>query len=267
MTATIAHIGHNKGPELTIEERLQSDHEEIISKLEAARALANALPKTVQSEKDVADFVEIVASAKRANRALEDARVREKEPHLKAGRSIDAFFKNLTDIAGRISTTLEGRINDFQREKARKEREAREAEAARQREIERIAREEAERKLREAEEAERANAPTVDQVERLTDAVEADQVATVASMKADIAEHRAGASVTDLGRVRTAAGTASVRSVWAFEVEDISKVPLDVIRNCIPRADIEKAIGAYVRLGGRELPGVRIYEDFKTTVR
>ncbi|KAF0125720.1 MAG: hypothetical protein FD152_2744 [Xanthobacteraceae bacterium] len=162
MTAIIAHIGHNKGPELTIEERLKSDHEEIISKLEAARALANALPKTVQSEKDVADFVEIVASAKRANRALEDARTREKkphlDPHLDAGRAIDAFFKDLTDIAGRISTTLEGRINDFQREKARKEREAREAEAARQREIERIAREEAERKLREAEEAERANA-------------------------------------------------------------------------------------------------------------
>ena len=267
MTATIAHIGHNRGPEMTLEERLRSDHEEIISKLEVVRTLANELPKTVQSEKDAADFVEIVASAKRANRALEDARVREKEPFLTAGRTVDTFFKGFTDISGRIVTTLEGRLNDFQREKARQERERLAREAEERREQERLAREAAERALREAEEAERANAPTVDQVERLTDAVEADQAAAVASMKADIAEQRAGASVTDLGRVRTAAGTASVSSVWRFEVEDISKVPLDAIRHCIPRADIEKAVASYVRLGGRELAGVRIYEDFKTVVR
>lgn len=266
MNAT-ATIGHNQGPAMTLTERLASDYETITDKVDALAKEADALPRTVASDTAAEPLVDVVRRAKVIGRAAEDARKTEKEPYLQAGRDVDAFFKAFTDRITRIASTLEGRINEWQREKERRRRAALEEEARRQREAERLAREEAERKMREAEAAEKERASTVEQVERLADAVEADQAASLASMKADAAEHRAGASITDLGRVRTASGTASVRSIWSFEVTDPSQVPLEPLRQFIPRADLEKAIAAFVRFGGRDLAGVRIFEDFKTQVR
>lgn len=252
-TAAAPAIGHNQGPELSVTERLTSDYEGFSTKLEAIASEANALPKVIDSDAAVEPFVEVVRKAKALGKLAEDSRKVEKEPHLQAGRDVDAFFKTMTDRLTRMSTSLEARVGEWQREKARREREARE-------EAERIAREEAERRMREAEEAELAKAPTVQQVEALTSAVEADQ-------RLQFAEQRASATVTDMGRVRTAAGVASISSVWRFEVQDAAKIPLDQLRQFIPRPALEQALGAFVRMGGRELPGVRIYEDTKTVIR
>lgn len=61
--------------------------------------------------------------------------------------------------------------------------------------------------------------------------------------------------------VRTEAGTASQRKVWKFEVMDPAAVP---------RAYLlvdEKSIREAVKMGVREIPGVRIYEETETIIR
>lgn len=61
--------------------------------------------------------------------------------------------------------------------------------------------------------------------------------------------------------VRTAKGSAIQRTQWTFEVVDPLLVPREYLM-----VD-EKAIRAAVRAGVREIPGVRIYEEFVTVIR
>jgi hypothetical protein len=60
---------------------------------------------------------------------------------------------------------------------------------------------------------------------------------------------------------RTAAGSVTVRKVWKFIITDENVVPRDW---CVPN---EKAIGAAVKAGIRNIPGVQIYEDEEVAVR
>ena len=60
---------------------------------------------------------------------------------------------------------------------------------------------------------------------------------------------------------RTAEGSVTMRTVWKFEVTDPQAVPREyLIVN-------EKAIGAVVKAGVRQIPGVRIYEVEEVAVR
>lgn len=61
--------------------------------------------------------------------------------------------------------------------------------------------------------------------------------------------------------VRTAEGSAIQRTQWTFEVVDPALVPREYLT-----VD-EKAIRAAVKAGVREIPGVRIYEEFVTVIR
>lgn len=253
MSAQIASIGHNGGPTLTIEERLRVEHAEILHRVDQVRELSALIPRNIEDEATAEKTVEIVRSAKRAYNALDDARIAEKKPYLDGSRAVDGFFKQPLTTLDEIAKFLERGLSEFQREKARKEREAR-------LEAERIAKEEAERKFQEALDAERARAPTTETVAALTDAMKAEQ-------EAKAAQTRASATITDLGRVRSAGGTASVSTVWRFEIEDWFAIDLNKLRGHLTRGAIEQAIGDYVRKGGRSLDGVRIYEDVKTVVR
>ncbi|MBU1067456.1 hypothetical protein KKE60_06690 [Patescibacteria group bacterium] len=60
---------------------------------------------------------------------------------------------------------------------------------------------------------------------------------------------------------RTAEGSSSSREVWTFAVDDESKIP--------PKYFVldTKRIGKDVRSGIRDIPGVRIYQEFKTVLR
>lgn len=60
---------------------------------------------------------------------------------------------------------------------------------------------------------------------------------------------------------RTAEGSVTMRSVWKFEVTDPEAVPREyLIVN-------ERAIGAVVKAGVRQIPGVRIFEVEEVAVR
>ncbi len=61
--------------------------------------------------------------------------------------------------------------------------------------------------------------------------------------------------------VRTEAGSASQRKVWKFEVTDPAAVPRSYLL-----VD-EKSIREAVKMGVREISGVRIYEETETVIR
>jgi hypothetical protein len=78
----------------------------------------------------------------------------------------------------------------------------------------------------------------------------------------------AKASAADTVRQHTASGiTASARTEWAFEIVAFDAVPLDALKPYFKRDAIDAAIRLAVRQGIRDLPGVRIFEDVKSSFR
>jgi hypothetical protein len=61
--------------------------------------------------------------------------------------------------------------------------------------------------------------------------------------------------------IRTAAGSASLRTTWAFEVTDFSQVPDEY--KVIDTAAVKNAMSA----GIRNIPGIRIFQEVKTQIR
>lgn len=257
-------IGHNNPP--PVAERLAEDYSALIDAVDALALRANKAPKGIEDDDAMAPVSSLVKEISATSKRVEKLRVDEKEPYLKAGREVDGFFKTLTDRLDRMHRNLNARITDYLREKAMAERRAREEEERRRREEERRAAEEAERAMREAQAAEAA-ARMVDAERALAEAVQADQRAKDARVDAMLAEQAAAAKPADLARTRTADTLSTLRREWVFEIEDLSAVPLEALRPYIARDAIEKAVRGFVRVGGRQLAGVRIYENETAVVR
>jgi hypothetical protein len=62
-------------------------------------------------------------------------------------------------------------------------------------------------------------------------------------------------------QTRGTTSTASSRSVWKYEIVDESKIPDDYF------VLDESKIKAMIRSGTRDIPGIRIFEDFEISVR
>ena len=83
------------------------------------------------------------------------------------------------------------------------------------------------------------------------------------------AAEAAAATAADRSRARgDHGGVSSLTTFWDFTITDLDALPLDaVLRPHIPRDAIDKAVRAYVKAGGRELDGARIFENTKSVVR
>ncbi len=179
--------------------------------------------------------------------------MRIKAPYLQATRDVDTYFATLGDRLARISDTFNKIASDYQRAVAAEARAKAEAEARRLRD------EEARRiELALQAEADNRQAHADRHTAKAAEAIE----------KAEAAETIANASATDLTRTRTASGVlATAQTVWSFEIIDFEKIPLDKLRSYIKRDAIEAAIRLAVKMGNRDLPGVRIFEDVKAHFR
>lgn len=236
--------------------RLEASYEDLAERVERLAAAANDLPRTVETDADVGkigDHVKLVAAAAKDAEAM---RVAEKEPHLKAGREVDGFFKAFSERLNRMKTILENRVGDYLREKARREREERLEQARRERE-------EAERRAREAAEAEAAARP-VEADRRLDQAAEAEN-------RAVMTERSAAKPAADLARTRSDTGgsLSTLATVYEFEIVDVEKIDLEAIRPFIAKDSLEKAVRAFVKVhkDSRTIRGVRIWKDEKTVIR
>lgn len=248
-------LHHNNPPSEAeiVREKLDANHADLVARRDALLAGVARAPETISDDATcgrVADFVKQLTAHIKTSEA---ARTAAKEPYLSAGRAVDAYFKGVTDPLDAAKKTLSKRMDAFINAKIAKERRERE-EAAR------LAREEAERQERELmAKAADMKGPEADVA--IDDALQA-------KADADRAAREASAKSADLGRTRgDLGGVATARTTWEVEVLDIHAVPLESLRPYLAVDAVERAIRAFVRAGGRSLPGVRIYEDTRAVVR
>lgn len=240
-----------------IREDLTEKHAAIIARANELMAASERAPTVIENDEiagKVGDFIkQVSACAKNA----ETARVAEKEPHLAAGRTVDGWFKSLTDPLDRTKSTIQGRLMLYLREKEAKERTEREK-------IAREEREAAEAAAKAAREAELA----AQDAQGMDVAIDAAVMANKAAADAAQATKAAQVIAADLSRTRGDYGSvASLQTFWDFKGLDRDNLDLATLRQHIPLDALEKAVRSFVKAGGRQLAGVEIFENTKAAVR
>ena len=253
-----SNLGHNSG---SLADSLRDDltikHEPIRARADELLAAAERVPTTIDSEElagKVGDFIKQVTAC---HKAAEAARVGEKEPHLAASRVVDGFFKAVTDPLEKVKKDIERRLTTFLREK----------EEAARRDRERIAREEQQAAEAARKAAAAAEAAAKDE-NSLQAAIEADEAATRAAADAETAKKASEANAAELSRNRGDYGSvSSLRTYWDFADLNRDQVDLEALRAHLPTDAIEKAVRAFIKAGGREIRGARIFQNTQAAVR
>lgn len=213
---------------------------ERIEALIASGKRADALEVKDMDASTAGRLGDTVVQVRACMKVVEDAHKTVKAPYLEAGRAVDAKRKELIEKLEGVKGSLEGKQTAFFREEQRKEREA---EEARRREEARIQAEQEEARRK----AEAENSPPPPPPPPPPPAPE---------------------PIRDTAPLRGDLGTAvSRRTVRRFEIEDFDVAYIHVSKNAKVREAIEKAIGAQVRSGTEEIPGVRIWEDVAVSNR
>lgn len=251
-----ATIGHNRAPSDAeiMAEQFEERYKDLLDHVNDLVIRSAKAPKTIEDDKMADFFVSFSKDVSQTINKAEAIRVEEKAPYLEKGRIVDGWFKGVIESLQRVNQTMKRPLDDFLIRKARAEREAREAEAKR-------LREEAEAKAVAAAALEQANKATqsdremvkaVRLEERAIEMEEAIQQAPMASGGA----HRSISGVT-----------ASLRTTWLGEIENLEALDLNKLKGHFPADAIAKAVNSFVRAGGRQLEGVKIYEKSETVVR
>ncbi len=206
--------------------------------------------ETEELAKTASDCIKQLTGCGKSAKAL---RVAAKEPYLTGGRVVDGFFMPIETAMKEAQASVDEKLGPYQRRKKDEEQRVRD-EAARK------AREEAERAEREAKRL-RLFKSKDETAANEARAAEAQEAARKAQKAADV-------KAADLSRTRGDLGAvASLRTTWTFEITDYEAIPLETLRPHIPRAAIEQAIRSFIKADGRQLGGVRIFEQHQTVVR
>lgn len=251
--AAIAEIGDNQ-PEVEVDpllERLQENHADLITRRDELLAGIARAPVIINDEETagkMADFAEqLTKFVKRTDAVHAD----EKAPFLTAGRTVDNFWHSLKDDIATGKTSLNVVRKKYADAKAAEELRRRE-------ELARMAREEAERLEREA--AERAAA--MENESDLAAAQKAEEDAEQARLDAEKVQKAADAKPAEMGRSRgDYGGLTTLKQFWDFADLDRAKLDLEALRQHIPEEALEKAVRSFIKADGRELAGVRIFEN------
>jgi flagellar biosynthesis GTPase FlhF len=245
-------IGHNSlavGEDLI--DRLQMDHTDLLERWDQLHASEARMPviKDEESARKVSDYIDLINGL--INRANAEHK-KVKEPYLTGGRQVDEFFfRGVRDPATDLKKRVSMKLKAYMDERAAAERRARE-------EAERAAREEAERKAREAAEA----AKSLQDESELEAAIAAEEEARQAEIAAAQARQAAAAKASELASVKGTLGrTKSLKTFWDFADLNRDAIDLNKLRPYLPMDGLEKAVRAYIAAGGRDLPGVRIFEN------
>ena len=289
--ATIIDHQHNRPPADAdpLADRLADDYAGMVDRTtELENALGRA-PAAV-TEENIDRVNAYIAQLGEHAKQLEKTREGEKADYLRAGRTVDGFFKKLAERIDKPKRIMQERLRVFLTAKADAERKIREEQARREREeqerLEAEARELEERlatAAREAEEARQAAlaadpahqaalaaAAAKAEQDAIDRAIAAQEAAERQRATAEAAQRQAEAKTADLARTRGAiGGTASLATVIDFEIEDPTKA-IAGVANLIEPGAIERAIRAYMRtfrgadirdslVKGQPLDGVRFY--------
>lgn len=251
-------MGHNLGdPAVALQSDLAERYGATTSRAQDLLDAATRVPEVIGDDETagkVGDFIkQVMACMKNA----EAARVKEKEPHLAAGRTVDAWFKKITDQLDGTKRGIEKRLTVWLREKEAAERAVREEEER----IRRVLAEKAAAAARAAEQAIK-DAATMDE------AIAAEERRKKAQADADKAAREAEAKAAELSRSRGDMGSmSSLRTFWDFADLNPDTLDLETLRPHLPAEAREKAVRSYIKAGGRELRGVRIFQNTTAAVR
>jgi hypothetical protein len=279
VSAAEASAGHNK-PAILTADMMARDFAYLEESLGEIEAKVKDCPPVVEDDDDLEIVREAVKRCMGASKRLETLRVETKEPYLAATRIIDGHFGKLKELVSGWQTAIEARAHRYLKkkeaaEKARREQEAREAAVRFAKAEDRRRQAEAERQKAEQELIASQQATqriSVEQHQRQENARLQEARLRAEAIQAEAEAHKtqqqAEASPADMARTRSADGLSTLQQVWTFEILDPHAVDLQdpVLRSFIPWADVEKAIGRYVRThkDTRPLKGVRIYVDTRT---
>lgn len=284
-------LGHNRPPDAIADllALLQGTHTDSIARSAELADMGDRLPASCEDDDIAAKLADGIKACTAFAKNADAARVAAKEPHLAAGRAVDGFFKKLVDPVDKVKLRMGALLTAYQRKKADEERRRREAEAAEARRVAqeeaRLAREAAAKAAEEkraAEEAARLAREAATKVEReaavaaqakadqaAEDAREAKDRAAAAKQDANVAKADATVKAADLTRARSDLGSlASLRTTWAFEIEDPEAVPRTYLS--VNEGAIRAAIKSNTTKEGKcplRIPGVRIYEKQESVVR
>ena len=251
----IAGPGHNNPPSdiEILQENLRTKYD---GEIEQARWLcsdANAQPREITDEETASKFTDAVMAILSCDKALNSHRESEKEPFNKGGRAVDGFFNPWLERLTQAKSQLNASLTVWQRVKAEEERQRRLAQEAELRAA-------AERKAQEAAAIEAAGVKDT-AGQHLEQAVALEQQAGKSALAAI-------ARPSDLTKSRGATGSvASLRATWMGELTSRAELDLETLRAHLPEDALVKAIGSFVRAGGRTLRGAHIFEKTETVVR
>lgn len=238
-------IGHNNPPPVA------EDYTNLQNRLQELLASSQRAPATIADDEQAEKCTSLTKMLKELAKSAENSRTKEKEPHLNAGRAVDAFFAKITEPATLAAKDIEKRLTAYVQAKREAERKAA-LEAAKK------AQEEAERKAQEAAQLESAGLTDMAN-ETMAEAQKVEATATRLEAKA--------ADDKQLGKVRSDLGSTSARKHWVVEIDDRSKIDWQTLGRFITDDAIMQALRAYVQSGGRELAGAKIWQDEKVVVR
>jgi hypothetical protein len=296
----LARIGDNNPPdEVTVAERLrarlEAAHEALIEALADHELAAAKLPKSVESDDDVAKINAWVVRARELYREAEGHRKAEKDDYLQAGKTIDAFFGELKDDVAVRAKDIEDRNTPYLQAKAKREeadrlaaaeakRKAAEEAAERERESQAAAKKAQE----EADAALKAIQDAKDDEERLRLEKVARDAAAVAKTENKAAEQAgkdvkaatksadrdekiaAGGGRHALGRTSAGGGSSSLKTEWKYRVVDKTRVAasLGPLYPFLGSSVVDDALGRAAKSDPRpDIPGVEYYSEAVTQTR
>lgn len=196
----------------------------------ASARLQEANQLAIATVEDLDAASELFNTLKNERDAHERARVVEKEPHLEAGRQVDAKWKPILTTLDSATTAIANKIRTFRREM---ERRAAEEQA-------RLRAEQEKERLRLARQAEKAEA------RGLTDTADA-LIREAETMQPAIVQPAVPRHVPGLQTAER----------WTFVIEDESKLPREYL---IPdQQAIRRTVQAMK--GRTAIPGVRVYRE------
>lgn len=171
----------------------------------------------------------------------EKKRVDLKEPHLRAGKRIDAAFSAFTEIAKKAKAGVVAMIDSYRREQERR------AQAERER----------------LENEARAKADAAAKAAAAGNLIQAAQLEKASETAAAKSQDAVAPSM-----FRSSYGqSASARTEWHFEIIDRKRLPASVTQHPKVIETYKAVIAQLVRGGTREIPGVKIFSESRTVIR
>lgn len=208
----------------------------------------------------------------------------EKAPWLIGGREVDNFFKVIGEPVRTFADQIEVETANYLQWKKNEEEKRLRAEKQRVEEEARKAREAADKAKREADEAARKAAAKIAEaknvslraartmlpaavVKKQDKATDAALTAQQAERRVDHVDDKIAGKAADKVRTRGGSSVSTLAEEWTHAIDDITKIPIEVIRPYLHPDAIDAACKGAVKAGIRKIPGVRIFKAPKAQIR